>query len=44
MFERKGEKRKYDLVCRVPLDDWSNGDYVDVLFTRSECGFSSFES
>ena len=24
-------------MCGVPLDDWANGGYVDILFTRGEC-------
>ena len=24
----------------MPLDDWANGGYVDVLLTCDECGFS----
>ena len=41
LFEGKGEKGQCDLVCGVPLDDWADGGYVDVLFTCDECGFSS---
>ena len=31
-------------MCESPLDDWSNGGCVDVLFTCGECGFSFLES
>ena len=30
LFEERGEKEQYDLVCGAPLDDWANGGYVDV--------------
>ena len=42
LFEGRGEKGWCDLVCGVPLDDWANGGYLDVLFTCGECSFSSF--
>ena len=46
LFEGRGEKGLCDLVCvcGVPMDDWTNGGYVDVLFTCGECRFSSFGS
>ena len=44
LFEGKGEKGQCDLVCGAPSGDWANGGYIDVLFTCSECGFSSFGS
>ena len=28
----------------VPLDDWANGGYVDVLFMCGKCGFGSLVS
>ena len=28
----------------APLDHWTNGVYVDVLFTYGECGFCSLKS
>ena len=44
LFGGKGEKGQCDLVCGAPSGDWVNGGYIDVLFTCSECGFSSFGS
>ena len=44
LFEGKGEKGQCDLVYGAPSGDWAKGGYIDVLFTCSECGFSSFGS
>ena len=31
-------------MCGVPLDNWGNGGYDDVLFTYGDCSLSSFGS
>ena len=38
LFQGGGEKRQCDLVCRCGalMDDWVNGDYVEVLFTFAQ--------
>ena len=38
LFEGGGEKGQCDLVCMCGaiMDDWVNGDYVDVLFTFAQ--------
>ena len=45
LFEGRGEKDQFDLVCVERL--WiiiANGGYDDVLFTCDECSSSSFGS
>ena len=33
LFEERGDEgAMWFSVCGVPLDDWANGGYVDVLF------------
>ena len=34
LFEGRGEKGQFDLVCGVPFSYWVNGSYVDVLLKR----------
>ena len=42
LFEERGEREQYDLVCGAPLGDWVNA--ADVFFTCCECGFNSLGS
>ena len=44
VWGKMGEGAVWFSVCGVPLDDWANGGYVDVLFTCGECHLSSFGS
>ena len=44
VWGKRGEGAVRFSLCGVPLDDWANGGYVDVLFTCGECSFSSFRS
>ena len=44
VWGKRGEGIVWSTVCGAPLDDWANGDYVDVLFTCCEYGFKSFGS
>ena len=41
---KRGEGPVWFSVCGVPLDNWGNGGYDDVLFTYGDCSLSSFGS
>ena len=44
LFEGRGEGAVCLSACGVPSNDWTNGGYVDVLFTCGECGLGSMGS
>ena len=38
------ERRVGSRMCGASSDYWTNGGYIDVLFTCGECGFGSLGS
>ena len=41
LFGERGGRMVWFSMCEAPLDEWTNGNSVDVFFTYGDYGFSS---
>ena len=41
LFGERGGRMVWFSMCEAPLDEWTNGNSVDVFFTYGDFGFSS---